>query len=229
MRICIKCGHTNADHMNYCEKCNAVLFKMATGAGPDTSMELEEGREYLVPQRSYPTEHLYNLTCRAYEYIHHEAPGEPLLEAYQVVKEKLDVMEHEQLPAQLDHLKELANDDPEDEYSRQVMYLLKKGVALYREGCTMMDQFVESGDTQTLIDAVTKMQEGNDNLGLALEIGQTREGLIHQELESRKQQARMQASSGAAESRARAGGAATATATEEAPVEEPVVDDTDLA
>ncbi|MBM3465448.1 MAG: hypothetical protein FJX76_25425 [Armatimonadetes bacterium] len=195
--ICIKCGHSNPDNLNYCEKCNAYIFKMAAGGAASSMMELEEGKEYLVPQRSYPTEYLYNLTCRAYEYIHEEASGDPLLEAYQVVKARLDDLEFNSLPNAIASLQAERAEEPEDDYPRQVTYLLTKGVSLYREGGALFDQFVENGENQVLIDAITRMQEGNDNLGLALEMGQAREQLIQEELNRRVVAARQQTSAGA--------------------------------
>lgn len=204
--ICIKCGHANPDHLNYCEKCNAYIFKMGAGQGAAPSViDLEEGKQYFVPERSYPTEYLYNLTCRAYEYIHENAPGEPLLEAYEVVRTKLDEMEEQSLPGVLEGLNHQRLEDPEDDFPRQMAYLINKGVLLYREGTALMDEFIANGENSVLIDAVTRMQEGNDNFGLALEMGQAREMLIAEELNRREQAERAAALGGAAEARVQSG------------------------
>jgi hypothetical protein len=180
--ICIKCGHANPGGLNYCQKCNAYLVKMAGASSMTSSIDVEEGKSYLTPQRSYPTEYLYNLTCRAYEYVHEGASGDPLLEAYQVVRGRMDEFEAEGLPALLTEFENEKLELPEDDYSRQMIYLLNKGVALYREGFDMFDGFIESGESQTLIDAVTRMQEGNDHLGLAGELAQLRTQKIDEEL-----------------------------------------------
>lgn len=181
--ICIKCGHSNPDSLNYCEKCNAHLVKMAFASAPTSSIEVEEGKSYLSPQRSYPTEHLYNLTCRAVEYVDQGASGDPLLEAYKIVQERMDEFETESLPALLQAYQSEKVDVPEDDYSSQMIYLLKIGVAKYREGFAMMDQFIASGENATLIQAVHTMQYGNDHLGLAGELATLRGQKIEEELE----------------------------------------------
>lgn len=204
--ICVKCGHTNAGGGNYCQKCNAVLFKMAGSMAPTSSIDVEEGKSYLTPQRSYPTEYLYNLSWRAYEYIHEGASGEPLLEAYQVVRSRIEQFETDGLPALQQDFELEKVELPDDDFSRQMIYLLNKGVGLYREGFDLMEQFIESGDNQTLIQAVTRMQEGNDHLGLAGELSQMRSDAIEVELNKIAAQERAAQSQSAAPSGGAQGG-----------------------
>lgn len=194
--ICVKCGHTNPGG-KYCEKCNAVLLQMP-GMVATSSIDVEEGKSYLTPQRSYPTEFLYNLSWRAYEYIHAGASGDPLLEAYQVVRSRMEQFDAEGLPVLLQDFELEKVDLPDDDFSRQMIYLLNKGVGMYREGFDLMDQFIASGDNQTLIQAITRMQEGNDHLGLAGELSQLRSDTIEVELAKLAAQERAAQAQGAA-------------------------------
>ena len=186
-----------------------MLLKMA-GMGPTSSIDVEEGKSYLTPQRSYPTEYLYNLTCRAYEYIHEGASGDPLLDAYHVVRTRMEQFETEGLPALLQEFELEKVELPEDDFSRQMIYLLNKGVGMYRDGFDLMEQFIESGETETLIRAVTGMQEGNDHLGLAGELSQMRSDTIERELAKAAAQERAaQKQGGGADAAAPAEGAAS--------------------
>lgn len=168
--FCFRCGMANEPRNNYCVNCHAVLPRMDSDVTPSSTLDLEDGREYVVPQRSFPTKYLYDLTCRAYEYIHHEAPGEPLLEAYGIVRNALERFEAHDLPTLLQKMLEEKRKDPEDDYWTQMPFLLNRGTKMMHEGFVMMDSFIESGDPDTLKAAVEKMQEGNDNLGLAREL-----------------------------------------------------------
>lgn len=174
--FCFHCGHQNEPHANFCADCSARLPRMDRDREPGPTLEVEDGREYVVPQRSFPTQYLYDLTCRAYEYIHQEAPGEPLVHAWYVVQAALETFEEEDLPALLARLREEKAKAPEDDYWTQMPYLLNRGVQLMHEGFERMEAFLECGDVEVLKDAVTRMQEGNDSLGLARELATARKG-----------------------------------------------------
>lgn len=171
--ICVRCGNPNPPGSNYCSRCHAVLPRIDSGE-PSSSFAIEDGREYLVPERSYPTEHVYHLTCRAWEYIHQEAPGEPLLEAFEVVRGALDRFESEDLPDLLVRFEEGRAKEPDDDYWTQLPYLMKRGITMMREGFARMETFVGDGDVDTLKSAVERIQEGNDHLGLARELATQR-------------------------------------------------------
>lgn len=169
--LCFRCGKMNEPRSNYCENCHAVLPRMDSDVvGPSPMLDLEDGREYVVPQRSFPTRYMYDLTCRAYEYIHLEAPGEPLLEAYEIVRTAIERFESDDLPTLLQKMQEQKRKEPGEDYWTQMPFLLNRGTTMLREGFEMMDAFIESGDVETLKAAILKMQEGNDNLGLAREL-----------------------------------------------------------
>lgn len=168
--FCFRCGMPNEPRNNYCVNCHAVLPRMDSDVGNTSTLELEDGREYVVPQRSFPTKYMYDLTCRAYEYIHEEAPGEPLLEAYEIVRTNLERFEDHDLPTLLQKMLEEKRKEPDDDYWTQMPYLLTRGTTMMHEGFVMMDSFIESGDVDTLKAAVERMQQGNDNLGLAREL-----------------------------------------------------------
>ncbi|MEW6278200.1 MAG: zinc ribbon domain-containing protein [Candidatus Eremiobacterota bacterium] len=199
--LCIRCGHDNEAGSNFCEKCNAKLLQMApTGApGAASVLEVDEHTEYLVPDQRYVTQHLYNLTWRAYEYLHQDGPGEALLEAYQIVRAKLDEFEADAMPEMMAQFQAERQRDPEDDYPKQLIYLMNKGISLYREGATMFDSFVQSGEEPVLIEAVHRMQDGNDNIGLAYSLIAARQQIIHEELMRREAAARAEARQGASE------------------------------
>lgn len=170
--LCIRCGYDNKEGTNYCSKCNAKMLTMApTGVpGAGSAVELDENTTYLTPQQRFVTEYMFDLTSRAYEYLHLGEPGEPLLEAYQVVRQRVDDFEKTQFPEILADLQNQRSDSPDEEYPKQVIYLINKGLSLYREGFGLFDSFVASGDEPTLIDAIHKMQDANDNLCLAYQV-----------------------------------------------------------
>lgn len=171
--ICIRCGTNNPAQLNYCQKCNAHLVKMGFSAST-SFIDVEEGTTYLSPQRSYPTEYLYDLTCRAHEYIYQGASGDPLLQAYHNVKLHMDDFENDGLPTLLEQFRLEKVEFPEDDYPSQMVYLLNKGIALYHEGYQLMDEFVQSGENETLVASVHRMQDGNDHLGLVGELASGR-------------------------------------------------------
>ncbi len=180
--ICIKCGHSNPGGLNFCQRCNAHLVKMGPVGGVASAIDIEEGKSYLTPQRSYPTEYMYNLTCRAYEYVQEGASGDPLLEAYEVVRSSIEAFECDGLPAMMASFEEEKLDLPEDDYSRQMIYLMNRGVSLFHEGFDFMDRFIQSGENPTLVEAIARMQEANDYLGLARELATLRSQKVDDEL-----------------------------------------------
>lgn len=167
--ICVRCGHSNPEGNNYCEKCNQHLVKMAPAGADRTSLIVEEGYKYLAPQKSYPTKYLFDLTCRAKEYLEDDASGDPMLEAFHVIKIRLAEFEGTALPAIMEGLKSINLQYPTDDYPKQMAYLLNKGVALYHEGVALFESFIESGKNEEMVNGITKMQEGNDYVGVAEE------------------------------------------------------------
>jgi len=168
--LCLRCGHDSPPFSNCCARCNAVLPRMELMDGTSHTLDVEDGREYVVPQRSFPTRYLHDLTCRAYEYIHLEAPGEPLLEALTVVRSALEHFRAHDLPKMLARMREEKRKSPHEDYWTQMPYLLNRGVQLMQQGFDTMESFVDSGDVETLKVAIAQMQEGNDNLGQAREL-----------------------------------------------------------
>jgi hypothetical protein len=170
--MCFRCGSDNGPGARYCGQCNAVLPRMESPHDvPAASLvDMQEGTQYRVPQRSFPTEHMYNLTVHAAAYIHEEASGTPLLEAYQEVRKRIEAFEFNDLPGLLDRLHLEKSMAPDDDYYSEIIYLLSRGVSMFREGFERFDAFIESGDTDTLKEAVTRMQEANDNLALGKQL-----------------------------------------------------------
>jgi hypothetical protein len=184
--ICIRCGHANHDSNNYCEKCNAHLPKMAGQGAPggDSILSVEEGYTYITPQKHYQTEYIVNLTDRASEYLNEGASGEPLLEAYNIVKARWEELEQNQLPDMFEGLKSLSSQQPEDTYPKQMKYLLHKGANIFREGIEQFESFIQTGSTDTLTEACHKLVEGNDYFCLAAEFNAQMEAITRPMLEA---------------------------------------------
>jgi hypothetical protein len=175
-----------------------MLTMAPSGApGAASAVELDENTHYLTPERRFVTEYLFDLTNRAYEYLHLGEPGEPLLEAFQVVKQRVDDFEHNKYPDILETFVNERNDFPEDEYPKQVLYLLNKGLNMYREGIAQFESFIASGDEPTLIESVTKMQDANDNLCLAYQLVGLRNKGLEEDLRKHEVMARHAAMTGA--------------------------------
>ncbi len=172
--LCLRCGHDSPPHSHYCARCSAILPRMELNDGRGHTLDVEDGREYVVPQRSFPTRYLYDLTCRAHDYIHLEAPGEPLLEARDVVRNALENFRATELPGILDRMREERIKAPHDDYWTQMPYLIQQGLQLMDQGFRTMEDFVQSGEVGTLKAAIAQLQEGNDHLGQARELAQTR-------------------------------------------------------
>lgn len=170
--MCFRCGSQNGPGARYCGQCNASLPRMTPeqDAPAASLVDMREGTQYRVPQRSFPTEYMYNLTCHAAAYIHEEASGTPLLEAYQEVRSRIEAFAADDLPGLLDRLHQEKAMAPDDGYHDELIYLLSRGVSMFGEGFERMDAFIESGDTDTLKEAVTRMQEANDNLALGKQL-----------------------------------------------------------
>lgn len=168
--LCLRCGQVNPPRTKLCSRCNAVLPRMDFDQAPASTLDMEDGRAYVLPQRSFPTRYMYDLTCRAYEYIHQEAPGEPLLDAYDVVRSSIERFEAHEMPKLLERMAAEKRQEPNEDFWTQVPYLLKRGLAMLHEGFARMDEFIETGDVETLKAAVERMQEGNDNFGLARQL-----------------------------------------------------------
>lgn len=196
--LCVRCGYDNKEGTNYCSKCNAKMLAMApTGIpGSGSAVEMDENTTYLTPQQRFVTEFIFNLSNRAYEYLHLGEPGEPLLEAFEVVKQRVDEFENNAMPDILADLQKQRSEYPEEEYPRQVLYLVNKGVSLYREGIAMFESFVASGDETTLLDAVHKMQDANDNVCLAYQMVGLRNKVLEEDIRKAEVMARQAALSG---------------------------------
>lgn len=174
--LCLRCGHDSPQHSHYCARCTAILPRMELNDGRSHTLDVEDGRDYVVPKRSFPTRYLYDLTCRAYDYIHLEAPGEPLLEARDRVRDALERFKTAELPKILERIAEEKIKAPHDDFWTQVPYLIQQGLQLMDQGFQTMDDFVESGEVETLKAAIAQLQEGNDNLGQARELALARQG-----------------------------------------------------
>lgn len=172
--LCLRCGHDSPPGSNFCQKCNAKLLQVAPTGDPmpTSTLEFDDKTHYMSADR-YVTEHIYNLTCRAAEYLHQGASGEPLLEAFQVCKTKLEEFKAF-MPEFITQLQQERANHPEYDFAAQILYQVNHGLGLFEQGASMFEVFAEDGDDDLLVQAVTSMQDGNDHLCLANELIQTR-------------------------------------------------------
>ncbi len=168
--LCLRCSHDNPPGVNFCQKCNARMLQMAPSGNPmpTSTLEFDDNTHYLSADR-YVTEHIYELTCRAAEYLQGE-PGEPLIEAFNVCKAKLEEFRDQAMPTIIADLQMERSTHPELDFAPQILYQVNHGVTLFEEGVNMFATFMETGDDQVLIQAVTSMQDGNDHICLAHEL-----------------------------------------------------------
>lgn len=182
--LCLRCSHDNPQGLNFCQKCNARLLQIADGnAAPTSMLELDENTNYLPAER-YVTEHIYNLTCRAYEYLYAEEPVEPLIEAFNVCRDRLEEFKAEGLPEIVATMQMERQNFPELDVAPQILYQVNHGASLFERGVELFQGFLESGDEGTLVMAVTHMQDGNDHLCLVNDLLKARQPMLEMLVEA---------------------------------------------
>ncbi|MBI2264495.1 MAG: zinc ribbon domain-containing protein [Armatimonadetes bacterium] len=195
--ICLKCGHKNPDHLKHCEKCNAVLLKMTHGepqAAP-SMIDVEDGQSYIQPERMYPTELIFSLIEAGYHYFAEQGTREDFLTAVEETDSRLASFEKEKLPRMMATYQEWKEEEFTSEYGRQMIYLVTKGFRLFREGLDTLQHFLsEDGDDRNrMVEGLIKVQEGNDNIALALELVETHIDIVGEEMKRRQMEAQARA------------------------------------
>lgn len=180
--LCIRCGHDSPEGSKFCHKCNAKLLHMAPTGNPmsNSLLDLDDTTNIITPEKRYITEHIYHLTACAYDYLHKGEPGEPLLEAFQVIKSRMEEFQNEALPEIVAQLQAERSNYPDLDFAPQILYQINHGTKLVEEGVGYFESFIESGDEEVLIAAVTCMQDGNDHICLANELIVKRGALLEQ-------------------------------------------------
>jgi len=155
-RICLKCGHTNADFDNYCTKCGAILPKISKAVAQPprvrltknydvVKLKVEQLLSYEISEEEYfeTLERIYNTINEAAENVKNiEIP--PELEPY--FKEQLEIgltgielfLEGIEilrtLPDLLSYLNESQDDQEREGILEEIEEVKNKGLNLAAEG-----------------------------------------------------------------------------------------------
>ncbi|MEW6279291.1 MAG: zinc ribbon domain-containing protein [Candidatus Eremiobacterota bacterium] len=181
---CAYCNHANPDQARYCGGCQARLPENVASQR-SLCLELDDQTEYLTPQRTYATEYLQDLSFAAYACLEYGEPLEPLLECYEGVRTRMERFELQVAPAWLSNLYSEQRERPQDSYPRQMSYLIRMGIHLYRNGFDLFEEFRADPQEDLLLEAIRRMQEGNDHLGLAHELLAIRQQALEEEMRRR--------------------------------------------
>jgi hypothetical protein len=129
-----------------------------------------ERLQYLSPQHAYETELMMTILDAGYRFTRNEATVEELLEKLELTKGKFDQFRTKEMPEILDQLEMSVQKNITAENCRQMIYLLRKGAALFEEGIVDVESSLSQDDREVFMRGFIKMQEGNDYMALAQEL-----------------------------------------------------------
>jgi len=179
---CLKCGRSYDDYsIKFCIQCRIPLlrFEPEEQIAPQHSMlDVTDGgggsrMQYLKPEHAYDTELIRPVLEGSYCFLKGEAGLDVLSERLEQTREVFMSFKDRQLPKILDKLEIILRNGLAEDFSRQVIYLVRKGVTLFEEGIGDVDSFMADGNRESLLCGVLKMQEGNDYIALAQEVIRT--------------------------------------------------------
>lgn len=189
--MCVKCGTTNPPGTKYCEKCNAMIFSTASESSASSVVDVEEGQEYLTPEKDYECNWLAELMYITKVYLEGEADMEEVIDVYESLLELHAHYEDKELPDFLNELDSWRHDPLGKEYSRQMTYLLTKGFQLMGEGLQMVKGFIANPkDRENLRNGLIKLQDCANQIGLAEEFLRLHQQIMAEEIARREMQSR---------------------------------------
>jgi|GEM_PF-999198 len=183
--LCVKCGQDNPLDANECEKCGALLVREENDQD-ESLLDIESGFSYLYPERMYINPVTFNMVKTAFEYSNQKAEKDDVALAFEAVKKRFNALDQEIIPDMLETLYEYKLEDVSKEYARQMMYLLKKGSNLSKEGIGKIENFLATEEFDRLVEGVFRVQEGNDYLNLAGELIKANLQFLQEEICRRK-------------------------------------------
>lgn len=189
--LCVKCGHDNPGGPRYCTKCNAIMMHAAPETTATSVIDVEEGMEYLSPDRNYECQWLTDFMNVLNSYFNQEIEFDTVKLVYESIKRICESFDNQQLPEFLNELDSWRNTDLGKEYSRQLTYLLTKGFQLLSEGMEILRKYMEAPDDQDTLNAgLEKLQDGVNQIGLAEEFMGVHQQIMEEELARREMESR---------------------------------------
>ncbi len=179
---CLKCGRSYDDYsIKFCIQCRIPLlrFEPEEQSAPQYSMlDVTDGGggsrlQYLKPEHAYDTNLIRPILDGSYRFLKGELAIDELSARLEETRETFMAFKEKQLPAILDKLEIILRNGLAEEFCRQVIYLVRKGVMLFEEGIGDVDCFMTDDSRENLLRGVLKMQEGNDYIALAQEVIQS--------------------------------------------------------
>ncbi|MDQ7824971.1 MAG: zinc ribbon domain-containing protein [Candidatus Eremiobacteraeota bacterium] len=189
--LCVKCGHNSASGARYCEKCNAVMIQAAPETTTTSAIDVEEGMEYLSPERNYECQWLADFVDSISRYTNGEVEIDEVKRVYQNIKKIYESFDNKELPDFLNELDGWRNTELGKEYSRQMTYLLTKGFQLMGEGMEIIRTCLDNPEqTATMQDGLEKLQDGVNQIGLAEEFLGIHQQIMEEEIARRQMESR---------------------------------------
>lgn len=176
---CLKCGRNYDDYsIKFCIQCRIPLlrFEPEEQSTPQYSMlDVTDGGggsrlQYLKPEHAYDTELIRPILDGSYRFLKGEVGIDELSFRLEQTREVFLAFKDRQLPKILDKLEIILRNGLAEEFCRQVIYLVRKGVMLFEEGIGDVESFLIDNNRESLLRGVLKMQEGNDYVALAQEV-----------------------------------------------------------
>lgn len=190
--FCVKCGQENSGANKYCIKCNAVLLQMAPETTVTSAINVEEGVEYLLPEKDYECVWFSDFVGTVNSYLEGETDLDEVKRVYGNIKSICESFDHMELPGFLHELEGLRETEFGGEYSRQLNYLINKGVQLITDGLQMVGASLDDLDpehTEAVQKGLDIIQDGINQLGLSEEFIGLHIQMVEEELQTRKQEA----------------------------------------
>lgn len=189
--LCVKCGHDNPSGAKYCGKCNAMMIQTAPESTTSSIIDVEEGMDYLSPQKNYDCQWLSDFAEVVNKYLNQEVEHSEVKRVYGNVKRIYESFDNQELPDFLNELDGWRNTELGKEYSRQMTYLLTKGFQLMGEGLEILRSFIENPEQQdSLGSGMERLQDGVNQIGLAEEFLGVHQQIMEEEIARRDMESR---------------------------------------
>lgn len=189
--LCVRCGFDNSHGSRYCSKCNAVMMQAAPDSTTSSVIDVEEGMEYLSPEKNYDCQWLSDFVDVLGRFSQGDVDLEEVKRVYGNIRKIYESFDNQELPDFLNELDGWRHSSLGKEYSRQMTYLLTKGFQLMGEGLDIAREYFD--DTQNdarLRNALEKLQDGVNQIGLAEEFLGVHQQIMEEEISRREMESR---------------------------------------
>mgnify|MGYP001030696069 CR=1 FL=1 len=178
MIACFKCGHENPDGQKFCS-CGATLPQMAPSGSPSSSLDLDENTNYLKPTEHFPSAEMLAMAWALHDFLEEGSELDHFLEVYDGVKARLENYNQNLHQESLEFITNDRNIDPDDDYPKQIQYLVVRGSQLSEDGIAQVESFLDALDedrieAETGKEGVAKIVQANDHFLLALHMSMAR-------------------------------------------------------